>query len=54
VILIEDQPLNKASTHALKAPAMMISFSVMAKEKSSKNAAQSCVVTPSGFKPETF
>ena len=30
------------------------SFSKDEKEKSSKNAAQSCVVTPSGFKPETF
>ncbi|MBS0646659.1 MAG: recombinase family protein [Verrucomicrobia bacterium] len=29
-------------------------FSDGKKEKSSKNAAQSCVVTPSGFKPETF
>lgn len=30
------------------------SFSNFKKEKSSKNAAQSYVVTPSGFKPETF
>ena len=30
------------------------SFSDGKKEKSSKNAAQSCVVIPSGFKPETF
>ncbi|MBS1621295.1 MAG: hypothetical protein JST10_08595 [Bacteroidetes bacterium] len=29
-------------------------FSDSKKEKSSKNAAQFCVVTPSGFKPETF
>lgn len=29
-------------------------FSNSKKEKSSKNAAQSCVVTSSGFKPETF
>ncbi len=30
------------------------SFGGGEKEKSSENAAQSCVVTPSGFKPETF
>ena len=29
-------------------------FSGGKKEKSSGNAAQSCVLTPSGFKPETF
>ncbi len=29
-------------------------FSGSKNEKSGNNAAQSCVVTPSGFKPETF
>ena len=30
------------------------SFKVFKKEKSSDNTAQSCLVTSSGFKPETF